>query len=332
MFGFIKRKSQKKAVDRQSVVRQQSVKEKIDSSNRSMYASSYDIVRRYNATMAQFLALENVAKFAVDWLADSIQRGVQVEPAIVSRSVERELPYLCVTEEELWLFEKEENPMQDSVEGIFSAILKYSFGATADKNKLNFWINHLFSLAEGGNMMAQAMICWKCGMITEEGKYSGVIPKEQWDKYREEYLTNVVNTANNGDAQAKLAVAVYCNKIDDAKKELLYKSAIQKGLSDACYYYVKFLDMKRFEANGYVAVDVPPYGTAQWQEYMRDELALYKKGAELNNGIMAGYCQFRLAEMYANGDGGVLRDGATAQIWYRKAYENGYEQAKPYIG
>lgn len=61
---------------------------------------------------------------------------------------------------------------------------------------------------------------------------------------------------------------------------------------------------------------------------MRVELSLYKKGAELNNGTMAGYCQYRLGDMYENGDGGVLKDAATAQIWFRKAYDNGYEKAK----
>ena len=64
---------------------------------------------------------------------------------------------------------------------------------------------------------------------------------------------------------------------------------------------------------------------------MYDELSLYKKGTAFNNGILDRYCQYRLGDMYANGDGGVFKDAVIAQMWFRKAYDNGYENAQSYI-
>ena len=48
---------------------------------------------------------------------------------------------------------------------------------------------------------------------------------------------------------------------------------------------------------------------------MYDELSLYKKGTAFNNGILDRYCQYRLGDMYANGDGGVFKDAVIAQQW-----------------
>lgn len=310
--------------------REQDVSKKINSEYRMKYGPSYDRVYNYDDSIARWIALKEVSKYAMDWLAESIQKGVEIEFPAISFSVEKGLPYLCDTEEETWLFEKEENPLQGSTEGIYNALLKYKYGSTANENKMNYWINQLLSLAANGNMMARGFICWRCGMVLSDGKYDGVLPQNVWSELKEKYENQVVASCNSGDANAQLAVAKYNRDITDDEKENLYLSSIEKGLSDACYYYAKFLDQKRFVANG-MTVNMPPYGTTEWQEYMRVELSLYKKGAELDNGIMAGYCQYRLGDMYANGDGGVFKDAATAQIWFRKAYNNGYENARLYI-
>ena len=163
--------------------------------------------------------------------------------------------------------------------------------------------------------MAQALLCWKCGFLLPNGEYNGVIPQNMWEEANASYENSIMQACSSGDAYAQLAIAKYNRLASDAEKEKFYLSAIEKGLSDACYYYANFLDQRRYVSSG-MAVNIPPYGTDEWQEYMRTELSLYKKGAELNNGIMAGYCQYRLAHMYANGDGGVSKDNATAQaLW-----------------
>lgn len=46
---------------------------------------------------------------------------------------------------------------------------------------------------------------------------------------------------------------------------------------------------------------------------------------------MAGYCQLKLAGMYRCGDGGVLKDTALVQSWYKKAHENKYKGAEMYL-
>lgn len=306
------------------------VDERINQENRKKYGSSYDRVYAYDSAMARWIAMNDVPSYAMDWLAESIQNGVQVELTAVRFSVENELPYLCETEAETWLFEAVENPLQNSTDGIYSVLCKYKYGATANKNKMNYWINRLLTLASSGNMMAKGLICWRCGMILSDGKYDGVLPQTTWNEFKDSCASQVLAACNSGDPYAQLAVAQYNNDISEEEKERLYLSAIEKGLSDACYYYVQFLDQKRFLSNG-MTVNIPEYGTDEWQEYMRVELSLYKKGAELNNGIMAGYCQYRLGDMYANGDGGVLQDAITAQTWFKKAYANGYKKAQMYI-
>ena len=326
MFEFLKSKFGKKSKE----ISKESSDERIDLLNSVAYGPSYDCVKQYNEVMARWLAMKNVPKFALDWLADSIKKGVNVEHLAVSFSVENGLPYLCDTEEETWLFESEENPLQDSTEGIYRVLLKYKYGSAPNENKINYWLNHLLSLANGGNMMAQGLICWKCGVIRSDGKYDGVIPQNLWKELKSKYEDGIVRSCKSGDLYAQLAVAKYNRDISDKEKEELYLSAIDKGLSDACYYYAKFLDQKRFVANG-MTVDIPTYGTAEWQEYMYDELSLYEKGAILNKGVLAGYCQYRLGDMYAKGDGGKLKDPITAQMWFKKAYANGCKKAKIYI-
>ena len=104
------------------------------------YGTSFHRVYEYNPVIADWLSIKNVPRFQMEWLAQSIKNGVEVDFLAVSFSVENELPYLCDTEEEVWLFEKEENPLQNSTEGIYSAILKYSYGNTTNENKKNYLI------------------------------------------------------------------------------------------------------------------------------------------------------------------------------------------------
>ena len=302
----------------------------IHSENSRKYGASYDCVSKYNNNIARWVAMKEVPRYAMDWLAESIQKGVEIEYPAISFSVEKGLPYLCETEEETWLFDKEENPLQNSTEGIYSALLKYTYGSTANENKKNYWINRLLSLANNGDMMARGLLCWRCGIISVDGNYDGVISRDKWEELKSAYEESIIKACHSGDPYSQLSSAKYNRDISEDEKEKLYLSSIEKGLSDACYYYAKFLDQKRFVANG-MTVNIPPYGTDEWQEYMRVELSLYKKGAEFNNGILAGYCQFRLGDMYANGDGGVFKDAATAQMWFQKAYNNGYENARSYL-
>lgn len=302
---------------------------RIEREYKSKYGDVYSCILAYNKTIAHCIAQNNVPKYAVEWLAESIQKRSEIDITAIYNSIDMKLPYLCEQESEIWLFESEENPLNNSIEGMYSAILKYQYNV-ANTNKMNFWINRLLSLADKGNLMAQGLICWRCGVIFDDGRYDGVIPQDLWQKLKVSYESKILNSCDVGEPYAQLAVAKFNRDIDDSKREKLYLSAIEKGLSDACYYYAKFLDQKRFIANK-MTVNIPPYGTDEWQAYMKDELALYKKGAELNNGTMAGYCQYRLGDMYNCGDGGVFKDAAMAQTWFKKAYENGYKNAQLYI-
>ena len=60
------------------------------------------------------------------------------------------------------------------------------------------------------------------------------------------------------DPYAQLTVPKYNRYFSEEEKEKLYLSSIEKGLSNACYY-AKFLDQKRFVANG-MTVNIPSYG------------------------------------------------------------------------
>lgn len=297
------------------------------STNKSKYGDDFSYIYNYDERIAGFIEYNNIPKYAVDWLAESIKNGTTVQISAIYDSVEKGVPYLCETEEEIWLFEKEENPLRNSPEGIHSALMMYKYGSYKNTNKFNYWINRLISLASGGDRMAQGLLCWRGGFVRQDGEYDGCLPQPLWEELKSYYEDNLLKDCDNGDPYCQLAVANNYKKIDDNKKEELYKSAINKGLTDACYYYAKFLNQKRFIENG-MTVNIPPYGTDEWQEYMSVELGLYKKGAEFNNGLMAGYCQYRLADMYDCGDGGVFKDKSMAQIWYKKALENGYESAK----
>ena len=303
---------------------------RIEDGDYAKYGKSYGCISNYDELIADCIARNDVPRYAVDWLAESIRNGAEVESLAIYDSIERGLPYLCETESETWLFDNEENPMLDSAEGIYKALLYYEYRTIKNPNKSNFWRNRLLLLASNGDFMAQGLICWKCGFIFQDGRYEGVLPQNVWEELKNSYEKSILNSCDAGDPYAQLAVAKFNRDINDGKKQALYISAIEKGLTDACYYYAQFLDQKRFIANGNT-VCMPPYGTDEWQEYMREELSLYKKGAEFNNGVMAGYCQFRLADMYKCGDGGVFKDASLAQVWFKKAYENGYFRAKNYI-
>lgn len=307
--------------------KQINAREQIALENRKKYGQSYDIVNEFDSTMAYCLVREGASKYAMDWLAESIQKGIQVEYSAVIYSREKGMPYVCDTEEETWVFDREEDPLKDSVAGIYNAILYYACGKDkgSNENKYNYWLNRLLSFANNGDFMAKGLLCWKCGVIRIDGTYDGVIARELWEQLKCEYEESIINACDAGNPYAQLTVANYGREVSDAEREELYLLAIEKGLTDACYYYAKFLSQKKFAANGYM---IPSYGTAEWQEYMYDELSLYKKGAELDNGVFAGYCQYQLGDMYADGDGGVFKDPITAQIWFKKAFSNGYEKAE----
>lgn len=330
VFKFIKNLlGNSKSEKTKSAVKQTIVNQPQDY-NQSQYGGSFNTILNFNKQIARCIEFNSVPQYAIDWLADSIRRGAEIEFSAVYDSIEMQLPYLCETESETWLFTKQVNPLMGSTEGIYSAIVQYKYGSMANQNKLNLWINRLIYMADNGDNMAKGLICWRCGYILSDGNYDGVLPKEMWDKLRQKYESPLLDSYNKGDPYAKLAIAEYKRDVSEADKESLYLSAIESGLTDACYYYIKFLNLKRFVANG-MTDHIPTYGTEEWQIYMKDELSLYKKGAELDNGVMAGYCQFRLADMYSSGDGGVLKDQAMAQYWYKKSFEKGYAQAKSFI-
>lgn len=289
---------------------------KITNEYSAKYGTSFDIIYEKNELVAETVAREMVPQYAMDWLADAIKRGVEIEEIAIYTSIDNKWPYLCATEEETWLLTNEENPLLNSSEGIYKALMQYAIGNIKDENKYNYWLNKAITLANLGNMMLQGLICWRCG----DGK---IMPTETWQELKNKFQNQIIKKSDEGDAYAQFAVAKYGQNISDDEREKLYLSSIEQGLTDACYYYAKFLDLKRMVSNNF-NVKIPQYGTTEWQEYMKVELELYKKGAELDNGVMAGYCQYRLGDMYDNGDGGVFQDKSLAQFWYKKALENGY--------
>lgn len=216
-------------------------------------------------------------------------------------------------------------------------MLYYRFSHKKDTHKFNYWYDIAVEKANAGDYDMQAMLCTDLGHVMDNGQYDGLFDQSTVEKFASSYLPRIIMAKNNGDPNARYAYAHHLHNrknlvvpvLTNEEREEKLHYAINAGFTDACYVLISHKNMVRYIKNKGTVI-LPPYVTQEWQDYMKDELSLYKLGAKLYNGCMAGYCQFRIADMYESGDL-VSKDEAVAQHWYKKSLENGYFPSKYHL-
>ena len=237
---------------------------------------------------------------------------------------EKNLPYPCETEEEYEKFFDGSKPvLRGSVHGIVELLSFYMF---REKNpgKKEYWKQRLSKMAENRDVEAQAVLC--------SNYVKHAFSEEELSSFKEKYEANLWLLAESGDAAAQLAVGDFLTRQPICKIEWLTKAA-QQGLSDAWYQLgLAYESMINFDENGQFRSN--RLSEDEVTDLMRKKVECFLKGAELSNGIMAAWCQYRIGGYYADGDL-VPRDFGQAAYWYQKALENGEESAKSsleYVG
>ena len=188
-----------------------------------------------------------------------------------------------------------------------------------DLDKKAYWKNYIVTSAENGDRWCQALL-----VAAEKGFYMSDLwctPEEnaQWKEWYEETL---INDARFGDPCARIGVAwagLDGTRNDDEQKERYYRTAGESGYGDGYVLLAKHIQLKDFNETGKVYT----YGDEKSCAYYD----LIRCAAETNNGILVGWCQDTIGDMYLSGECGFEKDPQKAKSMYEQAIVNGYEPA-----
>ena len=179
-----------------------------------------------------------------------------------------------------------------------------------------YWKDKLISLAESGNLEAQAALT----------KNLHVFSERETDRLKTLYLGRIRRLAAEGDPEAQLAYGEFI--CDHRSKEAIkwLKMAAQQGLSDAWFNLAKrYGAFQVLDDNGEIRKE--PLPKAEELELERRVVKSYLHGAEADNGIMAARCQYMIASYYEDGNAVLPKDLEQAKYWYKKAADHGDESA-----
>ncbi|MCH5354025.1 MAG: sel1 repeat family protein [Acutalibacter sp.] len=262
-------------------------------------------------------------KYKVDWLLQSLDMGHEIESGgyYIMESMKQNLPYFCETEDEYDYFFSYLQPI-DSVEGMEHMCVFYSsFQPSGHPAKQEYWKQRLCELAITGNLRAQAALCSDATGIQVS------FSDDERKKHKEKYRETLFSLAESGNAEGQLAVGEYLSPERSQEKIEWLTKAANQGLSDAWYQLHSFyLGKMLFDDNG--GVRQAPLSEEEKQD-LEGKMAEYVyKGAEANNGAMAGWCQHEVGNYYAEGNSVFAKDLEKAKYWYQRALENGVEDAE----
>lgn len=279
-----------------------------------------------NKKLFDYIQIKNQPRYKVELLLQSLELGHELEGGgyYVIRSIEEGLPYFVETEEEYDCFHKDECPvLLGSLLGIESLLCKYFLegGDSYHPGKLKYWQEKLVRQAENGDMETQAFLGTRTSAITG-------ISKEAAEKYE----NNVWEQARVGNVAAQFAVGQYLAPYNSDESIQWLTKAAEQGASDVWYRLGKIYNTLhhggRWDENGNCFIPLPEDEKSQIDG---KDVECWLRGAEADNGVMAGYCQYKVAGFYEDGDYHLPRNMHKAECWYRKAAAHGVKGAKSWL-
>ena len=260
---------------------------------------------------------KNEPAYKYTWLIESLDMGHELEDDgyYVFKSIEDNLPYFCETESEYNQFTRQDKPvLKGSVSSILDVALFYLHGNEQHPNKAKYWKQKIVEMALCGNYEAQAALCTKMA--------TWIFGEDEANHFKRDYETTVWKHANDGDAEAQLAVGEFLTPFPSEERVKWLAYAASQGLTDAWYYLAKVtFAWTMFDENGKQRLE--PLQAHEIANLRRKEANAYLQGAEANNGVMAAECQCQVAWRYEDGDDVFPYDLEKAYHWYQMAQSNG---------
>ena len=270
--------------------------------------------------VARLVLKENVSSYKIQMLVQSFNPNIEIEiSAIYDTMHNNRFPYICFSELEYDFIRNEERGiLYNNPDGILNAIMHYCYSSEGCKTKLDYWKNKLIEMAKSGDLIAQgallASLNYKCFSNKEKEVYLGLFEKSLWEK------------AKSGNPYAQIAVGEFLLRgkaVDYQQKIDWLEKAAKKHLTDAYFFLAKNYGLLYFIENN-KQIDTK---SEEYQKEHNLELYCYKQGAICDNGTMSAYCQWRLGEMYLDGEYEV-QSTEKGVYWLEKAAEKGHEIAK----
>ena len=285
-----------------------------------IHSEFYGEYRKY----FDYLYYKNQPKYKIDVLLESLRMGRTIGAdgwSYIMNSIEDDLPYYCESEDEYDLFktnayDTNKHLRGGVVESILLAAFNYAHNQYAHPSKLKYWQDILLRMADSGDVVAQAGLCSPLA--------KDVFPEDEVVKFHEKYEAAIRASAADGDPQAQMAFGRFLTIYASAERIKWLSLAAENGnLTDAWYFlgeaYSSYIDC--IDGN----MRSEPLSKEESDELHKKRANCILKGAEANNGKMAGACQYQLAGFYEDGDYHLPQDYNMAKCWYRKAGENGYD-------
>jgi len=294
----------------------------VDDSTTALLASPY--YANYESLFHFIIQSGKQPKYKIDLLLESLDMGRNLNAGegefYVMESINKNLPYFCESEHEFEKFFNSQKPvLRDSVNGILDMISFYLY-SEKHPSKQKYWQQHLLELARNNNFEAQAALCTNF--------VKNAFSEQEFARFQDIYKSKLIQLAESGNSGAQLAVGEFLMQTPPQKISWLMKAA-QHGLSDAWYHLgMTYESMINIDEAGQFKPN--RLSSDEIHQLMVKKAECFLNGAKANNGIMAAYCQYRVADYYVEGDL-LPKDLNQAAYWCQESLKNGEESAKGFL-
>ena len=263
-------------------------------------------------------------QFYIDKYKKMEAEGKKIEWCYVEQTTNSNYPYPCATEDEKDFMDDGKEPLKDGyLPAAYWAMIYYGVENDTylyhDLDKKEYWKNFIVTSAENGDRWCQALL-----VAAEKGflQSDAWCTQEENAHWKELYEETLINDARFGDPCARIGVAwagLDNTRNDNDKKERYYRLAGESGYSDGYFLLAEHIELKDFNETGKIYT----YGDEKSCAYYN----LINLAAETDNGILAGWCQHTIGDMYLSGECGFEKNPQKAKIMYQKALNNGFDRA-----
>ncbi len=263
-------------------------------------------------------------QFYLDKYKKMESEGKKIEWYYVEQTTNSHYPYPCATEDEKDFMDDGKQPLKDGyLPAAYWAMIYYGVKGDAylyyDLDKKEYWKNYIVTNAENGDRWCQALL-----VAAEKGfmQSDAWCTPEENAQWKELYEDALINDARFGDPRARIGVAwagLDGTREDHDKKERYYRLAGESGYSDGYFLLAEHIKLRDFDKTG----EIYTYGDEKSCAYY----SLINQAAEANNGILTGWCQHTIGDMYLSGECGFGKNPQKAKFMYEQALENGFERA-----
>ena len=245
-----------------------------------------------------------------------------------------------------WATEGEENEMfsdpsarggfaaRGDVAGILNLLVVYKNGryeaandhdrtVFRDDSKLAYWRSYLINGAARGDRECQAALAAAEKWMKSAPNDVAWASPEECAEWKQRYEGALLRDAENGDPAAQYAVARV--QLGDAtylsdKRFSYFVAAGESGLGDGYYLCAQEYDGRKYRETGEAARYYDSPCCSVYFDYIQ-------KCADLNNGAYCGVAQFKIANLYKDGEAGREKNIAKARYYYGLAEKNGFLKA-----